>query len=544
MANYKSRYTGEEIDAGIAKANTALQEHQDLSGKQDKLVSGTNIKTINGNSILGEGNLVIEGGGEGLSSVAHDDTLSGAGTSSNPLKLPETEDVTFAICDLNGNSVFVIDNDGNADFKLSEQLKTKIKNIDEHTLSLEADVYMIPCVGQSLAINTGAGNSTFSSVEPLSYDVNLDNANLQDMNSGFCEAFRIASSHYNVQLPSNFKLITCVVGIGGTSINSFGRNGTLYNRVISAITTAKTACDNAGLTLAVPGFMWTQGEEDMRCGGTPSNYGVGDWNPFDYHMKLKDMIDGYNVDIKAITGQTMDVQCFSYQTGSHNAYRRYPRIAMEQEKLAETDERMLLAKTMYDVNYNSDEVHAPAGTYRNMGNMYGLACFKANVLNETYKWVHPTKFLLENNILYIDFETPVGPLMFDTTLVNNLDDGNYGFNIYDITNELSNSSSETAISEATTKITNIELVGSSKVKITMSRKPVQGERLTYGVNGQGWQNITGYKVYNVEGKSGHVYGARGCLRDSSEIKNNNEGTTLPYLCNWCVIFEYEFGGEE
>lgn len=35
------------------------------SSKQDTLVSGTNIKTINGNSILGEGNLVIEGGSGG-----------------------------------------------------------------------------------------------------------------------------------------------------------------------------------------------------------------------------------------------------------------------------------------------------------------------------------------------------------------------------------------------------------------------------------------------------------------------------------------------
>lgn len=32
-----------------------LTEHQDISGKQDMLVSGTNIKTINGISILGEG---------------------------------------------------------------------------------------------------------------------------------------------------------------------------------------------------------------------------------------------------------------------------------------------------------------------------------------------------------------------------------------------------------------------------------------------------------------------------------------------------------
>lgn len=43
-------------DLGIASINA-------LSDKQDTLVSGTNIKTINGNSILGEGNIEIEGGG-------------------------------------------------------------------------------------------------------------------------------------------------------------------------------------------------------------------------------------------------------------------------------------------------------------------------------------------------------------------------------------------------------------------------------------------------------------------------------------------------
>ena len=40
----------------------------DLNGKQDTLVSGTNIKTINNQSLLGSGNINIEGGsGEGLS---------------------------------------------------------------------------------------------------------------------------------------------------------------------------------------------------------------------------------------------------------------------------------------------------------------------------------------------------------------------------------------------------------------------------------------------------------------------------------------------
>lgn len=59
------------IRSGAALGTTSLQEHQDVSHlatktevgrKQDKLVSGTNIKTINGQNILGEGDIEIEGG--------------------------------------------------------------------------------------------------------------------------------------------------------------------------------------------------------------------------------------------------------------------------------------------------------------------------------------------------------------------------------------------------------------------------------------------------------------------------------------------------
>lgn len=48
------------VQTSLGKADTALQSHQDISGKQDKLVSGTNIKTINGQSILGSGNITID----------------------------------------------------------------------------------------------------------------------------------------------------------------------------------------------------------------------------------------------------------------------------------------------------------------------------------------------------------------------------------------------------------------------------------------------------------------------------------------------------
>ena len=53
-----------------------------LNTKQATLVSGTNIKTINGASILGSGNITIEGGSG--TSITVDDTLSG--TSENPVQ--------------------------------------------------------------------------------------------------------------------------------------------------------------------------------------------------------------------------------------------------------------------------------------------------------------------------------------------------------------------------------------------------------------------------------------------------------------------------
>ena len=56
MADYLSQFTGSEIDSRLAKVP------QLETGKQDKLVSGTNIKTINGASILGNGDMTIQTG--------------------------------------------------------------------------------------------------------------------------------------------------------------------------------------------------------------------------------------------------------------------------------------------------------------------------------------------------------------------------------------------------------------------------------------------------------------------------------------------------
>lgn len=68
-------YNNAKITAGVIHAGDVatfiydgtqyrlIAINTDITNKQEKLVSGTNIKTINGNSILGSGNIEIQGGG-------------------------------------------------------------------------------------------------------------------------------------------------------------------------------------------------------------------------------------------------------------------------------------------------------------------------------------------------------------------------------------------------------------------------------------------------------------------------------------------------
>ena len=65
----KTRLSGKADNAttisgyGITDAYTKTEVDTALSGKQATLVSGTNLKTINNESLLGSGNITVGGGG-------------------------------------------------------------------------------------------------------------------------------------------------------------------------------------------------------------------------------------------------------------------------------------------------------------------------------------------------------------------------------------------------------------------------------------------------------------------------------------------------
>ena len=65
LTNDSGFITSADTENFVTSAETQTQINNSLSGKQDTLISGTNIKTINNQSILGSGNITIQGGSGG-----------------------------------------------------------------------------------------------------------------------------------------------------------------------------------------------------------------------------------------------------------------------------------------------------------------------------------------------------------------------------------------------------------------------------------------------------------------------------------------------
>ena len=89
----KAYLCGEPIDL------TEYAKKIELDGKQDKLVSGANVKTINGTSILGSGNISISGGSGSGGDVNVIESISVNG---NPVGVSDDKNVDIIIPDVAG----------------------------------------------------------------------------------------------------------------------------------------------------------------------------------------------------------------------------------------------------------------------------------------------------------------------------------------------------------------------------------------------------------------------------------------------------------
>ena len=140
-----------------------------LADYQEKLVSGTNIKTVNGQSLLGEGNIVIEGGGGG-SSITIDSALSS--TSENAVQ----NKVVKGALDAKADKTEIPDMAG---YPTTNQMNTAINS----AVAGKADANSVPTKTSQLTNDSGfltSHQSLDGLFESVEYDSSAKRINFKD----------------------------------------------------------------------------------------------------------------------------------------------------------------------------------------------------------------------------------------------------------------------------------------------------------------------------------------------------------------------------
>lgn len=98
-----NKLSADLISDGTTNKTVTDTEKTTWSGKQDALVSGTNIKTINNESILGSGNITVSGGGGGsgeanvIESISINGTAQAVTSKNVDLAVPVSSTITAIV---------------------------------------------------------------------------------------------------------------------------------------------------------------------------------------------------------------------------------------------------------------------------------------------------------------------------------------------------------------------------------------------------------------------------------------------------------------
>lgn len=164
-------------------ANCIINRTQDLSGKQDKLVSGTNIKTINSTSLLGSGNVAVA-----PTSHASSATTYGLGTTSNYGHVKLADNLTTSAT-TNGVAL-----DAYQGKLLNDKISNKVNKAGD---TMTGDLTLS---GKSLVINSSANSQTVaiidsridSDVKPTA-NVFTGGTSIRDKNNKYVASFAAAN---------------------------------------------------------------------------------------------------------------------------------------------------------------------------------------------------------------------------------------------------------------------------------------------------------------------------------------------------------------
>lgn len=201
-------------------AEATYATKQQVANKQDQLVSGTNIKTVNGQSLLGNGNIQIEGGG----TINCDSKLST--TSENPV---QNKVITNAINGKQDAGDYALKSEIPdvstlaTKEELAAKLDTATYNVDKPTFALKTEIPNISGLATKTELSGKLDTATYNS-EKASFETKENAAATYQVKGDYATTAQLNSKQDTLVSGTNIKTINgnSLLGEGDVTIQGGG----------------------------------------------------------------------------------------------------------------------------------------------------------------------------------------------------------------------------------------------------------------------------------------------------------------------------------
>lgn len=201
-------------------AEATYATKQQVANKQDQLVSGTNIKTVNGQSLLGNGNIQIEGGG----TITVDSELST--TSENPV---QNKVITNAINGKQDAGDYALKSEIPdvstlaTKEELAAKLDTATYNVDKPSFALKTEIPNISGLATKTELSGKLDTATYNS-EKASFETKENAAATYQVKGDYATTAQLNSKQDTLVSGTNIKTINgnSLLGEGDITIQAGG----------------------------------------------------------------------------------------------------------------------------------------------------------------------------------------------------------------------------------------------------------------------------------------------------------------------------------
>lgn len=289
------------------------------------------------------------------------------------------------------------------------------------------------------------------------------------------------------------------VGKGGSALRGIDKTGGGTPAYLGTLAEARAFTELAraeGKTFGYGALVLTHGEADYQ-------------NP-EYGAGIKALLDAYNEDLKAITGQTRDIVMLASQQSARGRNASNSSFQLWRAGL-EHPGKIVCTGPKYQYGYAADNLHMPAPGYRRLGEKYGEVYDLVVNQGTAWKPLQPRSATRSGNTVAVVFDVPNPPLAWDDSLEPNHQTkyrewaAGRGFEARDESN-------------AALTITSVAITAPDTVTLTLSGTPSGMVKVSYAIT----PDADATNVPNVNRTGGLVEGLRGQLRDSDELVGYDE----------------------